>query len=712
MDQTNWLQSEWGDVIASQAQYDRDLQSKFKFPSELKKIRSFQKTSKDNQKSSKIGDAYAKTLDKNINSLNNGFGGDAYSKQLEQKLKGVTDNSERYKIVDSFMSGKEDLQSKLKTKSFQQQAKDKFSDNTHEKSQPFIGPTTENKNKSIKDKILNSKAGWAYKEFLGNMSSKLPNPVQDLMTASALGVQTKQTKLGRVSSLLTEGGAEFTGYNPITKSNINIDYLSNKIGNQNSLPVNMEGNEFKSTFSRAYNRFFDNLGASNLEKWKEMHREETSKSVRNIGDSIDPFDSGENQEYIKQKRLVERLNNETSTSKSLMDKQRVLGSLNRETNKLSTMVGNEHLPDIRARDALQLKEVEKRILDSQNNVKAFFNPLDKEELKMLQSTQSELTERLRRIDGNYGATRVNTDKLVLPKSVSESFKDLHDRRMEIHKRLGSISKSSSIYDQASRGRLSNELTNIDRQLAIRDSSPYSGFRPNQSSNLGSPEVKSGHRPVYGTSGYGLGFMNSFKASRTEHLMRGMHYLNPLGAGGASGSQAILETFGIMNKAQRMQATQARGFGKLGSAMVPGLGAAQLLLGMSNHDDAGQIFEDMFAVGASLQGWRTGTAFGGAVGRAGSVGRLVGLGLGGLTGLTLGYVAGTALVGGVRDIMSNESSIRKFAKNVSTKELTVGQQNTNQSITARQASLQKLAKSGLNDRGLLIGNEASILSGVM
>ena len=76
------------------------------------------------------------------------------------------------------------------------------------------------------------------------------------------------------------------------------------------------------------------------------------------------------------------------------------------------------------------------------------------------------------------------------------------------------------------------------------------------------------------------------------------------------------------------------------------------------------------------------------------------------------VAGTALVGGVRDIMSNESSIRKFAKNVSTKELTVGQQNTNQSITARQASLQKLAKSGLNDRGLLIGNEASILSGVM
>ena len=38
--------------------------------------------------------------------------------------------------------------------------------------------------------------------------------------------------------------------------------------------------------------------------------------------------------------------------------------------------------------------------------------------------------------------------------------------------------------------------------------------------------------------------------------------------------------------------------------------------------------------------------------------------------------------------------------------------TRQTLTARGAALQKLAKSGLNDRGLLLGNEATVLKGGM
>ena len=118
------------------------------------------------------------------------------------------------------------------------------------------------------------------------------------------------------------------------------------------------------------------------------------------------------------------------------------------------------------------------------------------------------------------------------------------------------------------------------------------------------------------------------------------------------------------------------------------------------------------MGTGLQGWRMGTALGGGLTKAGGLGRFLGLGLGGIAGAATGYLAGTAIIGGINDITSNDSSIRKFAKKMGTKEMLVNTPDTRQSLTARQASLQKLAKSGLNDRGLLLGNESNVLAGVL
>lgn len=617
------------------------------------------------------------------------------SLDLEPKLEGLTDNSERYRIVDEYLTNKENEKIQPKDGRSLKQKQYKYTPYNGVKT-PYLDENKERYKKPLKDKLNESlfaplKEG--YNKFLKKVSSELPNSVRDMLTASSLGVQTKQTTLGRVGNAI--GSSEVTGYNPISKSNINIDYLSNKIDNDTRLNINESDNKAVKFFKNSYNSFYESQGKRNLEQWKKMHIEETSKSVRRLGDNINPFDSGENLDYV-------RHNLKDASGRPLIQ-----GPPTR-----SALAGNESLKEIRARDSRQLVEVEKRIADSKNNIKTFFNPIDTEELKMLQIAQSELTERVRRIDGNYGASRINTEELRIPKSVAESFKDLHDRRVDLNTRIQGLMGSNSIYDQTSRGLLNNEYTTVNRQLAIRDSSEFTNFKPIMSESLGSPITKDSYKPTFGTSGYGLGFMNSMTASRTEHAARALHYLNPLGAGGASAGQALMESFGIMNKAQRMQAAQARGFSKVTHNAVPLVASGLVLSGMYNKDDAGQIFEDLFSMGTSLHGWRTGSAIGGAIGSKASLTRLLGLGIGGLTGMAAGYAIGSAVVGGIRDVTSNESQIRKFAKNVSTKEAIVSQVGTQQSLTARQASLQKLAKSGLNDRGVLLGNESLVLAGVM
>ena len=39
-------------------------------------------------------------------------------------------------------------------------------------------------------------------------------------------------------------------------------------------------------------------------------------------------------------------------------------------------------------------------------------------------------------------------------------------------------------------------------------------------------------------------------------------------------------------------------------------------------------------------------------------------------------------------------------------------NTQQALTSRQRAFQKLSKSSLNDRASLLGNEASVLKGIL
>lgn len=626
---------------------------------------------------------------------------------LMGKLDGISDNAERYNIVDKYIADR----NKTQSANFGRSTVGNGSGDYFNTPRDFTGPTQDGK-KGLKDRFSEGPLGKIYGNFLKNLSTSMPNSMRDVMTASSLGLHVDSSTVGKLGSFM--GVSEYVGKNFISGQDINIDYLSDRIGNQKRLEINaprarlkhqIKGNDLRlksnllddvqkqsiqtendqlkerlrnftgpkdenilmRNLKWAYNKHQDDLGKIALEDWKKMHIDETRKYVRNIGDSVDPFDT-------------------------------------------KGRLGAEQLKEVRARDTAKLKEVEKRIADSQNNIKQFFNPIDQKELSQLNVLKSELTERVRRIDGNYGSERVQTGEIKIPKSVAEVEGALHQKRLDLEERAKQLRGTGNLKDEANLTRVTKELDSVNRQINSRSKEFNSGFSFAASSEMATPQhVKDSYKPSYGTSGFGLGFRNSLAASRTEHFARGMHYLNPFGAGGASSVQATMETFGIMNKQQKMQLAQSRGFSKVMHSLTPVLGASMLFSGMADKKDAGEIFEDMIAVSGSLQGWRTGSAFGAAIGKSNSIGRLAGTAVGGLTGMVAGFALGTAVVGSIRDITSNESNIRSFAKKSATKEMYVGQQSTYQSLTARQASLQKLAKSGLNDRGLLLANEATILA---
>lgn len=256
-------------------------------------------------------------------------------------------------------------------------------------------------------------------------------------------------------------------------------------------------------------------------------------------------------------------------------------------------------------------------------------------------------------------------------------------------------------------------------------------------------------PSEGINGYGLGFKNYMKADAGELTGRGFAFAMGRGSG-----EALMNSFGIITAKQNAIMKQERTMlGKvLSNATMTRAGVLGSLLYSANADDGvGGFVEGQLSYAAALQGWRVGTSFAplghGVANIAGNVAATVprtisagynfmakgettplqsfwnkpaaggfargatGL-VGGLTGAAVGLAALQAVSFVASDITSNESTIRKVAKNLSTKTIYASTQQTHQTQTARQAALDKLSRSGLNDRALLFGNEARILGGVI
>lgn len=547
---------------------------------------------------------------------------------------------------------------------------------------------------NVQKTSLWDKSKKLYNDYASKTSTSLPDYNADRLRATFNGIDTKEKTVSKLTSMLGMS-SEYEGFNRISKQSFNIDYTHN----------------------------WDD---KTYEFWKQMQRDETRKYVRNIGDSVDPFAKESVTQYAREVDHVTALEKNRPPNMSQMESSKY----NARIAEAKAIADNTPRDLSRSRDAAQLEEIKKRLESSRNDFKNFFNPMDKKELDMLQSAHDRLEERMRRYNGNFTSDMIHNYEIDTPQSVKNSFSELYEKRKNLNSDINAAleSRGKGGFLPPSIVQKRRELEEVNREIMARGNgiNPYTtteshvypqkkfgdGFGWEDPYRMPTPtHIKDSYRPTYGTTGYGLGFKNSMAASRTEHLARAAHYMNPFGAGASSSFQALKETMGLMNKQQQLMASQARGLARIPHNIVPIAAAGMLYMNMADNKGPGEIIEDFVSMAGGLHGWRVGSALGGAL-NIGNKTKFLGLGIGGITGAATGYLLGTAVVGGINDITSNDSKIRSFAKKLGTKESTVTMPETRQSLTARQASLQKLSRSGLNDRGLLLGNESSVLVGII
>jgi len=218
-----------------------------------------------------------------------------------------------------------------------------------------------------------------------------------------------------------------------------------------------------------------------------------------------------------------------------------------------------------------------------------------------------------------------------------------------------------------------------------------------------------------TTGYGMGWGNAWRASRKEHAIRAISTINPLSFGNMS---IAGEALGLTSKLDRLRfKANPSAINRFTAAASPLFAGGTIAYGMFDNQDMGEIATNLLIPVAALPAARAGISIGAMVTpakTAKNLGVVRGIGLAG--GAVGGFIAGAGVVmaasGALRDINSNTSTMRSLSKKLATSEVYVPEMNSRQSLTARQMSLNKLARSGLNDRALLLANEAASLKGIL
>lgn len=261
------------------------------------------------------------------------------------------------------------------------------------------------------------------------------------------------------------------------------------------------------------------------------------------------------------------------------------------------------------------------------------------------------------------------------------------------------------------------------------------------------DIKLTHRPGEGINGYGLGLNKFMNSSDTALLGRGLGFMTFAGAG-----ESLMNSFGILTATQQAMNSKEismfkRAFSNASMIRMGALGT--ILYNTSTDQGLGGFVSDSLTFAGALQGWRVGTSFSPLAKHAANVvgnvaatpwrmakagddiilgrspnvnfwspastskaSRLAWGAAGGITGAAMGALLVTAASSTISDITSNQSTIRKVAKNISTRTIYASTSTNSATSSSRQAALNKLARSGLNDRALLLGNEARILGGII
>ena len=296
-----------------------------------------------------------------------------------------------------------------------------------------------------------------------------------------------------------------------------------------------------------------------------------------------------------------------------------------------------------------------------------------------------------------------------------------------------VLKKQSIYDN-----IKNIREKVDSHIN------YSGV---SKAGIMDGDIKLTYRPGEGVNGYGLGLNKFMASSDTALLGRGLGFMTFAGAG-----ESLMNSFGILTATQQAMNNKEismfkRAFSNASMIRMGALGS--ILYSTSTDQGLGGFVSDNLTYAGALQGWRVGTSFSplakhaaNAIGNVAATpwrmakagddmilgrspnvnfwtpastskaSRLAWGAAGGITGAAIGALAVTAASAAISDITSNQSTIRKVAKNISTRTIYASTSTNSATSSSRQAALNKLARSGLNDRALLLGNEARILGGII
>lgn len=397
-------------------------------------------------------------------------------------------------------------------------------------------------------------------------------------------------------------------------------------------------------------------GTPELDTWKRIQRNEAAKRVRHAGDNVDPFHNSAGNDRVHRMRSVQ--------------------------DTIRARTGG----DVRGYYDKQRAKIHQQRAEFYEKVQSLPNPQQPNHTSSI------------------GPTKKTWSRWTISTLHNENFRELDDWKA-FDKKLDHLNAKQA---------------QAERLMGWKN--PYDF------------EHKKSLFASEGSSGYGLGFSDYMKASRAELGARGLSF-----AVGVGGREALMNSFGVMTAGQKAVLKASGQRGLLSKLMTPGMQAVGFAYGSLMYTamtggDVSEFVTNQLSTAAGLQGWRVGSSFGGMLGkerlvqggvkttgsvvngiksgvRAGMTRGALGF-LGGATGFAIGMAAVQSASWAIKDLSSNRSTIRKIAKDYTTRTSHIDTGYTKQSLTAKQMALSKLAKSGLNDRAMLLGNEARTMKGLM
>lgn len=217
----------------------------------------------------------------------------------------------------------------------------------------------------------------------------------------------------------------------------------------------------------------------------------------------------------------------------------------------------------------------------------------------------------------------------------------------------------------------------------------------------------------GWAGWGLSFKEFNQATSSNLAKRAAFFTNPFNA---SVREDALNTVGLLSKAQKNAVQNSGILNRVFHTMIPGATAIGLGSTIAEGGDGFDYIADVAAPEvAAFGGWRAGkatsTALASTMTKSFNAKAAAGL-VGGVTGAVIGGAATLAITQTIKSSADSNNLIKQTHKSLTSADFSNPVMVTQNTMTSRRRAMEQLSKSSLNNRGQILGNEASIMRGYM